>query len=113
MRVNLLCLALTALLERPLPDVLAERVMEPLGASATWSWHGYTNSTLSLADHDLPVASGGAHWGGGLWINAIGLALIGWLNDQQTVFPKAPPPGAAPAATSAATCSGSTPPATW
>lgn len=36
-RVNLLCLALTALLERPLPDVLAERVMEPLGVSATWS----------------------------------------------------------------------------
>jgi len=78
-RVNLLCLGLTALLERSLPSVLAARIMQPLGASPTWSWHGYSNSTLSLGAIDLPVVSGGAHWGGGLWINAVDLALIGEL----------------------------------
>jgi CubicO group peptidase (beta-lactamase class C family) len=78
-RVNLLCLALTALLRRPLPDVLAERIMAPIGASSTWVWHGYRNSTLRLDGHDLPVVSGGAHWGGGLWVNALDLARIGVL----------------------------------
>jgi CubicO group peptidase (beta-lactamase class C family) len=78
-RVNLLCLALTALLRRPLPEVLAERVMAPIGASRSWDWHGYRNSTLRLGGRDLPVVSGGAHWGGGLWINASDLALVGEL----------------------------------
>jgi CubicO group peptidase (beta-lactamase class C family) len=78
-RVNLLCLALTALLRRSLPDVLAERIMAPLGASPTWAWHGYRNSILRLDGRDVPVVSGGAHWGGGLWINALDLALIGEL----------------------------------
>jgi CubicO group peptidase (beta-lactamase class C family) len=78
-RVNLLCLALTALLRRPLPDVLAERIMVPIGASPSWAWHGYRNSILRLDGRDLPVVSGGAHWGGGLWINALDLTLIGEL----------------------------------
>lgn len=78
-RVNLLCLALTALLGRSLPDVLNERIMHPLGASTGWSWHGYRDCTLRRGDVDLPVVSGGAHWGGGLWISAGDLALIGEL----------------------------------
>jgi CubicO group peptidase (beta-lactamase class C family) len=78
-RVNLLCLALTVLLRRPLPDVLAERIMAPIGASPSWAWHGYRNSAVRLDGRDLPVVSGGAHWGGGLWINALDLALIGEL----------------------------------
>ncbi len=78
-RVNLLCLALTALLERPMPDVLREAVMAPLGASATWSWHGYHNSHLDLAERRVPVVSGGAHWGGGLFMSAADLALVGQL----------------------------------
>ncbi|MHA6629871.1 serine hydrolase domain-containing protein [Pseudonocardia sichuanensis] len=78
-RVNLLCLALTALLRRPLPEVLAERVMAPIGASHNWTWHGYRNSTLPLDGRGLPVVSGGAHWGGGLWISASDLALVGEL----------------------------------
>ncbi|OLT06030.1 serine hydrolase [Pseudonocardia sp. CNS-004] len=78
-RVNLLCLALTALLRRSLPDVLAERVMRPMGASEGWAWHGYDDSVLRLDGCDLQVVSGGAHWGGGLWISALDLALIGEL----------------------------------
>ncbi|MGW5666437.1 serine hydrolase domain-containing protein [Micromonospora sp. NPDC003776] len=78
-RVNLLCLALTVLFRRPLPDVLREDVLEPLGASSSWSWHGYTDSVIDIDGMPTPVVSGGAHWGGGLWISARDLALLGEL----------------------------------
>ncbi|MFK0296490.1 serine hydrolase domain-containing protein [Streptomyces sp. NPDC090442] len=79
-RVNLSALALTALLARPLPEVLRTRVMEPIGASASWAWHGYRNAYVDLDDGTrVPVVSGGAHWGGGLWIGALDLARIGHL----------------------------------
>ncbi len=78
-RVNLLCLALTALWRRALPEVFAERLMTPLGASATWVWHGYPDAILDLDGLRVPVVSGGAHWGGGLWISAADLALLGQL----------------------------------
>ncbi|MGW0608139.1 serine hydrolase domain-containing protein [Streptomyces sp. NPDC002644] len=78
-RVNLAALALTALYRRPLPEVLRERIMDPVGASDTWAWHGYRDSVLRLGGTTLPVVSGGAHWGGGLWITARDLARIGRL----------------------------------
>jgi CubicO group peptidase (beta-lactamase class C family) len=78
-RVNLTALALTVLLRRALPDVLRERVMEPIGASSSWSWHGYANAYVDLDGTRVPVVSGGAHWGGGLWISALDLARIGQL----------------------------------
>ncbi len=78
-RVNLTALALTVLFRRPLPEVLRTRVMEPIGASASWSWHGYANSHVDVGGVRLPVVSGGAHWGGGLWISALDLARIGRL----------------------------------
>jgi CubicO group peptidase (beta-lactamase class C family) len=78
-RVNLLCLALTALLGRPLPEVLREHVVGPLGASSSWSWHGYPRASVTVDGAELPVVSGGAHWGGGLWMSAADLALLGDL----------------------------------
>ncbi|MFF8972992.1 serine hydrolase domain-containing protein [Streptomyces sp. NPDC014995] len=78
-RVNLTALALTALTARSLPDLLRERVMAPLEASRSWSWHGYDTSYVEVAGVRLPVVSGGAHWGGGLWISALDLARIGQL----------------------------------
>ncbi|MCX5205202.1 beta-lactamase family protein [Streptomyces sp. NBC_00237] len=78
-RVNLAALALTVLLGRSLPDVLRTRVMDPIGASDTWSWHGYANSFADVDGTRVPVVSGGAHWGGGLWISALDLARIGQL----------------------------------
>ncbi len=81
-RVNLLCLALTARLRRPLPAVLAESILNPLGASRSWSWHGYTNSFVTVDGTELPVVSGGAHWGGGLWMSAVDLARLGQLYLQ-------------------------------
>ncbi|WP_411125060.1 serine hydrolase domain-containing protein [Streptomyces sp. x-19] len=78
-RVNLTALALTVLFGRPLPDVLRTRVLDPIGGSAAWSWHGYRTSHVTLDGGRVPVVSGGAHWGGGLWINALDLARIGHL----------------------------------
>jgi CubicO group peptidase (beta-lactamase class C family) len=82
-RVNLLCLALTAVLGQALPAVLAERILRPIGASESWSWHGYHNSYLDLDGVPVPVVSGGAHWGGGLWMSAADLALVGQLYLRQ------------------------------
>ncbi|MCP3781986.1 serine hydrolase [Micromonospora sp. A3M-1-15] len=76
-RVNLLCLALTLLFRRPLGDVLHEAVLNPLDASSSWSWHGYADSLVELDGIRVRVVSGGAHWGGGLWISAADLALLG------------------------------------
>ena len=78
-RMNLLTYALTLLLRRSLPDVLRERVMVPLGCSNRWSWHGYRTSTVILGGRPVEVVSGGAHWGGGLFVPARDLAAIGQL----------------------------------
>ena len=47
-RVNRLALSLLRLLRRPLPEVLREGVMDPIGASDTWVWRGYRNSTVEI-----------------------------------------------------------------
>jgi CubicO group peptidase (beta-lactamase class C family) len=78
-RVNLTALALTVLFGRPLPEVLRARIMEPAGASSAWSWPGYAHSVVTIDGRPVPVVSGGAHWGGGLWISALDLARIGHL----------------------------------
>jgi CubicO group peptidase (beta-lactamase class C family) len=78
-RVNLLCLALTLLWRRPLDDVLRTELMRPLGAGDSWSWHGYPKAVVPIDGRDVPVVSGGAHWGGGLWASADDLARVGQL----------------------------------
>ncbi|MBB4660325.1 serine hydrolase domain-containing protein [Parvularcula dongshanensis] len=78
-RVNALALALTHLWNRPLPDVLKEGVMDPIGASDTWHWEGYENSVIDLGGEDVTVVSGGGHWGGGMFISAEDLARLGLL----------------------------------
>ncbi len=76
-RVNLLCLALTVLCGRSLPDLLGEYLLDPLDTSPSWSWHGYRDSFVGIDGEAVPVVSGGAHWGGGLWMSAPDLALVG------------------------------------
>ena len=78
-RVNRLSLALMHAFGRPLPVVLKERIMDPIGASETWEWHGYDNSWLNINGQRLQSVSGGAHWGGGLWINSLDHARVGQL----------------------------------
>jgi CubicO group peptidase (beta-lactamase class C family) len=47
-RVNALALAALCVWRRPLPQVLREFVMEPIGASPTWRWYGYDTSWVEL-----------------------------------------------------------------
>lgn len=78
-RVNLCALALLALWNEPLPDVLRREVMEPIGASGTWEWHGYRNSVVEIDGKRMESVSGGAHWGGGMFINTYDHARFGLL----------------------------------
>jgi CubicO group peptidase (beta-lactamase class C family) len=82
-RVNLLALAATLVWREPIQEVLLEEVMEPIGASPTWRWHGYENSWILLDGLRVQVPSGGGHWGGGMFINAYDQARFGLLTARQ------------------------------
>ena len=78
-RVNRLSLSLMQVFRRSLPDVLRERIMDPIGANRSWRWHGYHNSTVSIDDNELVSVPGGSHWGGGLSISTRDHARVGHL----------------------------------
>ena len=78
-RVNLLSLAALQVARRPLPQIFRERIMEPIGASNTWRWHGYTNSWVEIDGQMINSVPGGGHWGGGMHINALDQARFGYL----------------------------------
>jgi CubicO group peptidase (beta-lactamase class C family) len=78
-RVNVLALAALEVWRRPLPQVLRELVMDPIGASNTWRWHGYENSWVVLDGQAVQSVSGGGHWGGGMFISAYDMARFGYL----------------------------------
>jgi CubicO group peptidase (beta-lactamase class C family) len=78
-RVNRLSLSLMRLLRRPLPEVLREAVMDPIGASDSWEWRGYRNSTIEIDGMPMESVSGGGHWGGGLFISSRDHARVGQL----------------------------------
>jgi CubicO group peptidase (beta-lactamase class C family) len=78
-RVNLLALAALEVWRRPLPQVLKEYVMDPIGASNTWRWHGYQNSWVDIDGLMMQSVSGGGHWGGGMWISARDQARFGYF----------------------------------
>jgi CubicO group peptidase (beta-lactamase class C family) len=78
-RVNVLALAALNVWRRPLPEVLREQIMDPIGASRTWRWVGYENSWVVLDGRAVESVSGGAHWGGGMMISARDLARFGYL----------------------------------
>jgi CubicO group peptidase (beta-lactamase class C family) len=78
-RVNVLALAALEVWRRPLPQVLKEHVMDPIGASNTWRWYGYDNSWVLLDGQAVQSVSGGGHWGGGMFINARDMARFGYL----------------------------------
>jgi CubicO group peptidase (beta-lactamase class C family) len=78
-RVNALALAALQVWRRPLPSVLREFIMEPIGASTTWQWLGYETSWVVMDGQAVQSVSGGGHWGGGLFINARDMARFGYL----------------------------------
>lgn len=78
-RVNVLALAALNIWRRPLPQVLKEYVMDPIGASPTWRWYGYDNSWVIMDGAVVQSVSGGGHWGGGMLISARDMARFGYL----------------------------------
>ena len=69
-RVNALALAALHVWREPLPELLRREITAPIGASDTWQWHAYRNATVAIDGEEMASVPGGAHWGGGLWINA-------------------------------------------
>src|SRR6266581_2731719 len=78
-RVNVLALAALNVWRRPLPQVLKENIMDPIGASNTWRWYGYENSWIVLDGNVVQSVTGGGHWGGGMYIHAYDMARFGYL----------------------------------
>jgi len=85
-RVNVLALAATNIWRRPLPEVLRDHLMDPIGASRTWRWNGYDNAWITLDGRPVQVVSGGGHWGGGMFINAWDMARFGLLTQRRGVW---------------------------
>lgn len=89
-RVNLLAYALLQVWRKPLPVVLKEKIMDPIGASVTWRWYGYENSFVNVDGTLIQSVSGGGHFGGGLFISTLDQARFGllflrkgkWKNEQ-------------------------------
>jgi len=89
-RINRLSLSLLQLWKRPLPEVLKTEIMDPIGASGTWVYHGYDNSDVVVDGKIMKCVPGGTRWGGGLWISTRDQARFGYLmlcrgkwNDRQ------------------------------
>lgn len=78
-RVNLTAYALLQVWRKPLPMVLKEKLMDPIGASTTWRWYGYENSFVNVDGLMMQSVSGGGHFGGGLFINTFDQARFGLL----------------------------------
>jgi hypothetical protein len=89
-RVNLLAYSLLQVWRKPLPVVLKEKIMDPIGASSTWRWYGYENSFVNVDGTMMQSVSGGGHFGGGLFISTLDQARFGllflrkgkWKNQQ-------------------------------
>ena len=89
-RVNRAALSTLRVWKKPLPDVLRDGIMNPIGASSTWVWHGYRNSFIDVDGRRMQSVSGGGHWGGGVWASTRDHARFGYLmlrrgkwNDRQ------------------------------
>ena len=94
-RINALALATLHVWRRPLPSVLRDEIMAPIGASNKWRWVGYDNSWIELDGQRMQSVSGGGHWGGGMFIDAWDMARFGYLmlhngkwKDRQLVSPE-------------------------
>lgn len=78
-RVNVLAYSLTHVWRKPMPLVLKEYVMDKIGASTTWRWHGYENAWTEIDGLQMKSVTGGGHSGAGLFISAEDMARFGLL----------------------------------
>lgn len=89
-RVNVLAYSLLQVWRKPLPMVLKDKIMDPIGASSAWRWYGYNNSFVNIDGIMMQSVSGGGHHGGGIFISAMDQARFGllflrngkWKNQQ-------------------------------
>ena len=82
-RVNVLAYALTHVWRKPMPMILKEQIMDKIGASTTWRWHGYDHAWTEIDGIKMKSVTGGGHSGAGLFISAEDMARFGllFLND--------------------------------
>ncbi len=78
-RVNVLAYSLTHVWRQPMPKVLKEHVMDKIGASTTWRWHGYENAWTEIDGIKMKSVTGGGHSGAGIFISAEDMARFGLL----------------------------------
>lgn len=78
-RVNVLAYSLLQVMRRPLPQIMKEEIMDPIGAGTSWRWYGYENSWVEVDGLKMQSVSGGGHHGGGLFINTWDQARFGLL----------------------------------
>jgi CubicO group peptidase (beta-lactamase class C family) len=78
-RINRFSLSLLRVWRKPLPQVLKEEVMDRIGATSTWQYHGYDNADVVIDGKKMRSVGGGTRWGGGLWINTRDEARYGYL----------------------------------
>ena len=78
-RVNVLAYSLLQVMRKPLPQIMKEEIMDPIGAGSTWRWFGYDDSWVDVDGFKMQSVSGGGHHGGGLFINTLDQARFGLL----------------------------------
>ena len=78
-RINRFALSLLRAVQKPVPEVFRDEVMNVIGASNTWRWIPYHNSLVDLNGKKVASVSGGTRWGGGMWINSLDMARFGYL----------------------------------
>jgi len=91
-RVNVLAYSLLQVWRKPMPQVLKEHIMDPIGASTTWRWFGYEDAWVTVDGMQMKSVTGGGHSGGGVFINTYDHARFGLLflnegswNGQQLI----------------------------
>ncbi len=85
-RVNVLAYSLTHVWRKPLPQVLKDEIMDPIGASTTWRWHGYKKAWTEIDGINMKSVTGGGHSGAGLFISAEDMARFGLLFLNEGVW---------------------------
>lgn len=91
-RVNLLAYSLLNVYRQPLPQVLKQTIMDPIGASTTWRWYGYDHAWVNVDGLKMQSVTGGGHSGGGVFVSTYDQARFGLLfardgqwQDQQII----------------------------
>ncbi len=78
-RVNVLAYSLLQVFRQPLPQVLKQHIMDPIGASPTWRWFGYNDAWVNVDGIKMNSVTGGGHSGAGAFVSTLDQARFGLL----------------------------------